>query len=247
MREQVEARSAEQAAELAVGRRRFLPQDGDVAAMLRQAGVSYARQGRYGLAYRMGVHELAVWRARADSETPLREETFRGYRDALDSLARIDRAVGCLHEVADCLDELLELLIRHGRSVDAHSAWTLRELGAVMLEAGRPDAALDHLSRADACYRQLDKATTDPRRHAVCLVLAGLAHRSLGQHARADKSFNRALATSLVNAPEVAAAVRVLSDVTPVVGELPVVDGLVLAEFGLPAWPSPDLVPAGTV
>ncbi|QFZ20261.1 hypothetical protein [Saccharothrix syringae] len=196
------------------------------------------------LARWIGVRELAVWRARADGESPLREETFRGYRDALDSLARIDRAMGLLYEVADCLEELLELLILRGRSVDARSAWTLRELGAVMLEAGRPEAALDHLLRADACYGQLDKAIRDARQHAVCLVLAGLAHRGLDQHARADRSFNRALAALLPIAPESAAAVRTLVDVTPVPGELPAVNGLVLVEFGLPAWPLPDLVPA---
>ncbi len=216
-------------------------------AAFRHANLFYAERGHYGLARWMGIHELAVWRARADNEPVLQERTLVGYRDALGSLARIDRATGCLHEVADCLDELLELLIRHGRAVDARSAWTLRELGAVMLEAGRPEAALDHLVRADACYGQLGKAIPDVRQHAVCLVLLGLAYRSLGRRAQADKSFNRALAALLPIVPESAAAVRGLVDVIPVPGELPAVDGLALAEFGLPAWPLPDLVPAGTV
>ncbi|GAA1313692.1 helix-turn-helix transcriptional regulator [Saccharothrix xinjiangensis] len=212
----------------------------EIAAVFRHASVFYARDGHYRPAHRMGVHELAVWRNRAAGEASLHEETFAGYREALDALARIDRTVGRLHHVVNGLDELLELQGLHRElAVDAYSAWTLRELGAVMLEAGRADTAITrYLSRADASYTRLGQSSAMARDHAVCSVLSGLAHRHLDQTAKADRSFNRALALLLPLDTDAAAEVRALADTSTTVA-LPTLTALPLAEFGLPAWPPP--------
>ncbi|MFD7658459.1 tetratricopeptide repeat protein [Actinosynnema sp. NPDC059797] len=210
----------------------------EVAEVFRRAARCCARNGHYRLARRMGIHELAVWRKRSDNESTLLVRTFTGYRTALDGLARIDRAVGRLHRVINCLDELLELQARHGFAVNADSAWTLRELGAVMLEAGRPDAAVRrYLSRADSFYVQLDESTAVIRQHATCLVLSALAHRALDRPTEADRCVNRALAVLLPTDPEAAAEVRVLTDESGTGDQLPVTTALPLVQFGLPAWP----------
>ncbi|MFD7659963.1 helix-turn-helix domain-containing protein, partial [Actinosynnema sp. NPDC059797] len=215
------------------------PTSPEVAEVFRQASLFYAHHGYYRAAHRMGVHELAVWRGRAAREVSLREETFAGYRQALDALARIDRAVGRLHHVVNGLDELLELQgSRRELAVDAHSAWTLRELGAVMLEAGRTDTAITrYLTRADAFYTRLGEGSAVARQHAVCLVLSGLGHRRLNRTAQADRCFNRALA--LLLPLDTAAEVRILAETSVTTPALPTVASLPLAEFGLPAWPSP--------
>lgn len=212
----------------------------EIAAVLRRANRCYARNGHHRLAHWMGIHELAVWRARAASESTLREQTLTGYRDALHALARIDRALGRLHDVADGLDELLELQLVHGLSLTADAAWTLRELGAVMLEGGRPDTVIQrYLRRADDIYAQLDKAPTVTRQRAVCHVLSGQAHWNAHRPTEAWLSFNRARTLLQDADPEAAAEIRTLMDAMPAGGELPRPKALVLAEFGLPAWPAP--------
>ncbi|MFT7837716.1 tetratricopeptide repeat protein [Saccharothrix sp. BKS2] len=213
----------------------------EAAAVFRRAGHYHAKGGRYQLARRMGTHELAVWRARAAGEPTPSRQTFTGYRDALDSLARIDCAVGRLHRVINGLDELLELQALHGLAVTVDAAWTLRELGAVMLQAGRPDTAIRrYLSRADDFYTRLGGSGAVARQHAVCLVLSALAHRDLDQPAKADRCVNRALAMLLSVDPAAAAEVRTLIDGPRTAGTVPVMTVLPLAGFGLPAWPRPD-------
>ncbi|MFC6091571.1 hypothetical protein [Saccharothrix lopnurensis] len=212
----------------------------EAAVVFRHANHRYAGGGHYQLARRMGTHELALWRTRAAGEPTLRQQTFTGYRDALDSLARIDRAVGRSHRVINGLDELLELQALHGLAVTVDAAWTLRELGAVMLQAGRPDTAIRrYLSRADDFYTQLGKSYVVARQHAVCLVLSALAHRDLDQPTKADRCVNRALATLLSVDPSASAEVRALIDGPRTPGTVPVSTVLPLAGFGLPAWPRP--------
>ncbi|MGM1058465.1 hypothetical protein [Saccharothrix sp. Mg75] len=211
-----------------------------VAELLRCAARFYARGGHYRPAYAMGVHELAVWRARSDVESALSTTTFTGYLTALGSLARIDRALGRLHEVADALDEFLELQVRHRLAEDVHRAWTLRELGAVMLAGGRAGHAVDaYLQPADAVYRRLGDTTLTTVHRAACQALLGQAHRALDQPVTAHSHFTRA--RSLLNGavPRDDAARRLVDATTTACsGTGP--DVPVPAEFGLPAWPAPQ-------
>lgn len=150
-----------------------------LAAALRRGAQTLRAHGEHRLAVAQGIYELAIHRGRDDDP----EATAANLAD----LAATYRAQGLLHEVADCLDEALETHLRHGNRPGV--ARTLADLGAVLLEAGRLDSAVDHLVRAD---RAFDEAP-DPVRHARCLALLGRARARSGDQAAADRAFNRAL------------------------------------------------------
>lgn len=157
-----------------------LPTSLTLATALRRGAESLRAREAYRLAAALGMHELAVHRQRDDDPGATAA--------ALTDLAATYRAQDLLHEVVDCLDEALEVYLRHGHQ--AGVARSLTELGAVMLEAGRPDAAVDHLLRADKAFED----ARDPVRHAECLALLGRAWWRSGDQAAAHRAFNRALA-----------------------------------------------------
>ncbi|MBW4718684.1 hypothetical protein [Saccharothrix obliqua] len=108
------------------------------AEMLRDRGV--LRQ-----AAALGVRELAIRRLLDEPDH---------HTDALDSLARTYRAQHRMHRAIGCADEVLELNIRHGRPTGV--AHALARLGALMIEVGRADSAVNYLTRADKAFGTLD-------------------------------------------------------------------------------------------
>ncbi|QFZ20428.1 hypothetical protein [Saccharothrix syringae] len=224
------------------------PTSPEVAGLLHAACDFYARAGQHRLAHGMGLRALAVWRARADTApstaTPI-PATVAGYRDALHALARLHRAVGVLHEVADALEEFLELLQLLQVPDELLRAWALRELGAVMLEVGRPDAADHHLTRAAQLYRDLRGhrlrfSAAAAAEHAVCLVLLGWAQPD---QAGRERHFTAARAAVSVAGP--AARTGGPDPVAAMTATDPTAAAAMLAEFGTPAWPAPVITGTG--
>ncbi|MCC8245054.1 tetratricopeptide repeat protein [Saccharothrix luteola] len=216
----------------------------DVAAMLRQGYLRYAHDGDFRMATAMAIHELAVWRNRERQESAPSTTTLDGYTGALHALARVYRTQGLMHEVIDCLDELLEVHVRHGLNQKLGGTWTLRELGAAMLDAGRTASARDYLRQADAAYLPLCGATVAVRQRAVCQVLLGQTYWILEKYDEAHRNFVRANRALLRSDPYAAADIRRLMDSMPHAHDarpqlLPRPTAFTLTEFGLPAWPSP--------
>jgi len=157
-----------------------LPTSTTLATALRGAARALRARGEHRLAVAAGILELAIHRRRDDDPDATAA--------ALADLAVTQRARGLLHEVVDCLEEALEVHLRHGRP--AGIARSLTELGAVLLEVGRLDPAIDHLTRADRAFTEVRDAV----HHAECLALLGRGRQLAGDRAAAHRAFNRALA-----------------------------------------------------
>ncbi len=100
---------------------------------------------------------------------------------------RLGRISGLWHLVLDHAWEAL---------ADARSGGTARAaaelaLGEVLVEAGRPEAAVRHLQRAQVVLR--DRAGSE-RDHADALVLLAAGFRARGEHHRAVRALRRAAA-----------------------------------------------------
>ncbi|MGM1061745.1 hypothetical protein [Saccharothrix sp. Mg75] len=160
-----------------------LPTSPVLTSAFRRGAAWFRARGDHRLATAQGVFELAVHRERDDDPDAV--------ADALADLAVTYREQGLLHEVADCLDEALETYQRHGRADGV--ARTLLALGTLMLEAGRPGVATDHLARADRAFED----APDPVRHAECLALLGWAWQRSGEEVAAHRAHNRALALAM--------------------------------------------------
>lgn len=150
------------------------------AHALRTAGLPHLAIGH-------DILELAVHRHRDDNP----DDTAT----VLTELAHTHHEHGLLGEAADCLDEALETHLRHHHQPGV--ARTLLALGAILLESGRPEDALDHLHRADKTYQDLPDAPDHLLLHAETLALTAQAARLTGDFAAATHYLNRAVATAL--------------------------------------------------
>ncbi|WP_141981044.1 hypothetical protein [Saccharothrix saharensis] len=151
-----------------------------VARACRLGAGVLRHRGLYRLAAAQGMFELAVHR--------LQDNDPDAIASALLDLAATYRAEGRMHRVIGCLDEALET---YGLCDDSVGfARMLNELGGLMIEVDRCDAAVKHLTRAATTYRQLGHVVSAAQAHA----LLSRAHRLLGNHHAADRALNRALA-----------------------------------------------------
>ncbi|OKI24675.1 hypothetical protein A6A25_34240 [Saccharothrix sp. CB00851] len=168
----------------------MLPASLLLAKAFCRAAQSLRTNNQLRLAAIHGMRELAIHRRRDDDPDATAA--------ALHDLAETYRAQGVLHKVVGCADEMLEtyLLAHH----EAGIASTLTHLGALMIEAHRPGAAVKYLNRADQAYGQLH----DTGAHAECPTLLGRALWLSGDRAIAHRRFNRALAL-LIGTDDVAA------------------------------------------
>ncbi|ALG06420.1 hypothetical protein AOZ06_05300 [Kibdelosporangium phytohabitans] len=157
-----------------------LPSSRVMAAVFRKSAAFFLACGDHRVAETEAMRELAIWRRLDDPD---------GHVRALNSLSRIFQARGRLHRVIDCAARRLAIHVRHHRPLDV--AHDLRHLGAVMLQAHRPDTAVDYLTRALDAFDELPETTA--RQHAELRVLLGRSLWLSGSHSRARRQFSDAL------------------------------------------------------
>jgi tetratricopeptide (TPR) repeat protein len=166
-----------------------LPTSRVLAEVLQYSARACIQQGDYRNAEFDGMRELAIWRQLDD---------YPGAVGALRRLADTFRLRDRLHLVIDCADQILTWSLRHQDQV----AGALRNLGLVMVEAGRVDSAIDYLSRARVASDALPDLPVAQR--AELIAQLGRALWMSGAESLARRRFSEALAL-LVDVDDVAA------------------------------------------
>ncbi|WP_157357536.1 hypothetical protein [Amycolatopsis nigrescens] len=168
-----------------------------LSEVLERSARHAARQGDHLAAEARWVRALAIWREADD---------LAGCVRVLESLTALYRGWARLHRALDALFELLSLRERAGDELMvAHTVWAI---GTVTLEAGRVEAAVDYLHRAEKTLRP--RAAEAGGAYADVAVALGRAQWLAGRYGSARSSFSRALAV-LVDVDELRAEeVRVL-------------------------------------
>jgi tetratricopeptide (TPR) repeat protein len=158
-----------------------LPTSRVLADVLRYSAQACIQQVDYQDAELDGMRELAIWRSLDD---------YPGAVDALRRLADTFRLRDRLHRVIDCADQILTWSLRHQDQTGVAGA--LRNLGLVMVEVGRVDAAIDYLSRARDTLDVLPDVPVV--RRAELIAQLGRALWMSGAESLARRRFSEALA-----------------------------------------------------
>lgn len=161
-----------------------LPTSRVVARVLQHSAEALRQRGDLPAAELDGMRELAIWRNLDDPD---------GAIDALRRLSRTFLARERLHHVIDCADEMLTWSSRHQDRCEVPRA--LRNLGLIMVDAGRLDLASDYLTRA---WDSLDSLPDVPASHRVeLLTQLGRVHWMAGAESAARRRFSEALAEAV--------------------------------------------------
>jgi tetratricopeptide (TPR) repeat protein len=168
-----------------------LPTSRVVADVLRYSAQACIQQVDYQDAELDGMRELVIWR---------RLDDYPGAVDALRRLADTFRLRDRLHRVIDCADQILTWSSRYQDQTGVAGA--LRNLGLVMVEVGRVDAAIDYLSRARDTLDVLPDVPVV--RRAELIAQLGRALWMSGAESLARRRFSEALAL-LVDVDDAAA------------------------------------------
>ncbi|MFD9965959.1 hypothetical protein [Amycolatopsis sp. NPDC058986] len=133
-------------------------------------------------------------RAEAQWVRALKIQRDRG--DAHGAVAVLE-ALGSLYtrwaRLHRAMDAYLDLLAVYEKTQDGHGVlMTSQRLGAVLMLAERPAAAVEYLSRADLYAADDDRI--DDSAHAELLIMLGRAQWGAGRTGPARRTFSRALA-----------------------------------------------------
>lgn len=184
-----------------------LPNSRTMATVFRRSAALFLERGDHRIAETEGMRELAIWRRLDDPD---------GHVSALNALARTFQARGRLNRVIDCASRRLAVDVRHGRTIEV--AHDLRHLGVVMLQANRPDTAVDYLTRARDAFDELPQTTA--QQHADVRILLGRSLWLSGSPSSARRQFSGALQFVVDVDEDEADRIRELLD-TPLDGVLP--------------------------
>lgn len=139
-----------------------VPPSPALAAVFHRSARVYVDRDDVRFAEAEGLAELGVWRELNDPDR---------HAAVLDWLERIYRRRGRWHLAMDCVDERLALFDDQPDRFTAE----LHHLGALLIEADRPDTAIRYLTRARDAYTTLSDTTPDQVADVTRLLAAARA------------------------------------------------------------------------